>query len=146
MNAVCHRCGGAKAGPLLPCPTCMVIPRGNARAVAWLFSRAHLDPDELKLAGQRIQDGEVPDPAPALCAFAENKLQPDASDQPFNRNELIGIGVANLILTPLAGLAVWWGLQKQRPTAASQALRITVPIGLTLAVLWLSLIATRLLG
>ncbi len=114
--------------------------------MAWLFSRAHLDPEELRLAGQRVQAGEVPDPAPALRAFAEKKLQPDAGDQPFTRNELIGIGMANLILTPLAGLAVWWGLQTRRPEAARQALRITVPIGLTLAVLWLSLIATRLLG
>ena len=144
MNAVCHRCGAAKAGPLLPCPGCSVTPKGRERAVAWLFSNAHLNPEELQLARERILSGEQPDPAPALMALAESRTESEGDDQPLRDKERLGLIVINAVLTPLAGLAVWWGLQGQRPTASRQALRITAPFVLALTVLWMGLIATRL--
>ena len=49
-------------------------------------------------------------------------------------------------LTPLVGLSVWWGYRATRPAAARQALRISIPIAAVMAVLWLSVIALRLLG
>jgi len=146
MKAVCHRCGGTKAGPLLPCPDCKVTPRGRDREVAWLFSSAHLSRDELALAADRIRKGEMPEPSPSLRALAKSNVRVEPNDRPFDQWELIGIGVMNLAFTPLAGFALWWGLQPQRPVASKQALRITVPISAALAILWLGLIGTRLFG
>ena len=146
MNAVCHRCGGAKAGPLLPCPNCKITPKGADRAVAWLFSLSHLDEHELDLAGQRIREGEIPDPPASLRTLALQHIGMDFDDTPLNQRDRIRLIAANVVLTPLVGLAVWWGLSGSRPTAAKQALHITVPIAAAFALVWLGLIATRLLG
>jgi hypothetical protein len=52
----------------------------------------------------------------------------------------LALGVANLLLTPLAGLAIWWGLRGERPGAARQALQITIPIGVATTLAWVALL------
>ena len=44
----------------LPCPDCHHTPRADDRAIAWLFSNAHLSQEELAEAAKRIQAGEQP--------------------------------------------------------------------------------------
>lgn len=146
MSAICHRCGGTKALPLVPCPFCNSIPKGDERPVAWLFSSAHLSDDELKLASVRIRSGESPDPSRSLRAFASRNLQPTRDDQALTTRQQLGLVVLNVGLTPLSGLAVWWGLSSTRPRAARQAMRITVPVLVALSAAWLGLISTRLVG
>jgi len=146
MSAVCHRCGGTKAQPLVPCPFCNVIPRGDERPVAWLFSSAHLDEAELKLASERIRSGEIPDPSKSLRTFAARHLQPTRNNQTLTLRQQLGLVALNVGLTPLSGLAVWWGLSAKRPRAAHQALRITVPVMIVFSAIWIGLIATRLFG
>ena len=60
--------------------------------------------------------------------------------------QLLAVGIGSVALTPLVGLSVWWGYRATRPAAARQALRISIPIAAVMAVLWLSVIALRLLG
>ena len=146
MSAVCHRCGGTKALPLVPCPFCNVIPKGDERPVAWLFSSAHLDDEELKLASERIRLGETPDPSQSLRALAARNLQPTRNNQTLTPRQQIGLVALNVGLTPLSGLAVWWGLSATRPRAAQQAMRITVPVMIVFSAVWIGLIATRLFG
>ena len=148
MNATCHRCGGAKSGPFLPCPECKHTPSREGRAIAWLFSSAHLNPEELKLAAERVRSGEVPDPNSILIARSRQEISRagSADRRPLSGTALIGIGVGSLLLTPLAGFAVWWGLRKERPKAAAQALRITAPIAAAIGALWIGIIGLRLLG
>ena len=33
VRAVCHRCGGPKKGPLIPCKTCSFTPTGDPRSL-----------------------------------------------------------------------------------------------------------------
>ena len=148
MKAVCHRCGGIKAGPFLPCPDCLHTPRDDDRALAWLFSSAHLSADELALAAHRIQAGEQPEPPPRLIEHAKANIASGRAGggTPLSQRQVLALGVGSLVLTPLVGLSVWWGFRTVRPVAARQALRITVPIGAVMGALWLSVIALRLLG
>ena len=150
MIAACHRCGGQKDGPFVPCKSCGFIPQGNDRPTAWLFSMHNLNEDELKEAAQRVQNGELPDPGKALQAAARKHMGaaplPDGATQPFSNGLLAGIALANLVLTPLAGFAVWMGLKQSRPVAAGQALRITLPIAFALGALWVGMVVMRLLG
>ena len=66
VKAVCHRCGGPKKGPFVPCKNCGFVPLGEDRPIAWLFGLDYLTEDEMTEAGRRIQGGEVPDPSAAL--------------------------------------------------------------------------------
>ena len=148
MKAVCHRCGGIKAGPFLPCPDCLHTPRDGDRALAWLFSSAHLSADELELAAKRIQAGEQPEPSKRLLAHAAANMSSGraGSGTPLSHREVLAIGLGSVVLTPLVGLSVWWGYRTVRPVAARQALKVTIPVGVALGVLWLSVIALRLLS
>lgn len=141
VAAVCHRCGGDKSGPLVPCKGCGYVPQGEERATAWLFSANHLDEDELAHAADRIRGGERPDPPVSLAQAARVAMgaQPlsDAARQPMPNSSLALIGVGALVLTPLVGWAVWFGLRQERPVAAGQALRLTVPITLAMALFWI---------
>ncbi|MGB0638314.1 MAG: hypothetical protein ACPGTU_03205 [Myxococcota bacterium] len=148
MNAVCHRCGGTKAGIFQACESCGFVPLDQERALAWLFSKAHLNDEELMLAAQRIRNGEVPEPGKHLLHFAQARTgeqqRDHAGDKAFTTRTLIAIGAMDLLLTPLAGFAIWWGHRIDRPTAAAQALRITLPIAAALGALWFCLVAFRL--
>ena len=143
--AVCHRCGGAKRGPFVPCKACGFTPVGAERQVAWLFSEHHLGPEELALAARRLRSGERPEPPRALLETARQRmgaapLTTEAS-QPLTHRQVLALTAANVLLTPLAGLAVWWGLQQERPVASRQALRVTLPVVLVATVAWGALIA-----
>ena len=148
MKSVCHRCGGIKAGPFLPCPDCLHTPREDDRALAWLFSSAHLSEEEMALAARRIQAGEQPEPPPRLIAHAKTNIASGRAGggTPLSHRQLLAVGVGSLVLTPLVGLSVWWGYRTVRPVAARQTLRITIPVGVVMAVFWLSVIVVRLLG
>ena len=148
MKAVCHQCGGTKAGHRLPCPACRHTPRGDGRPIAWLFSSAYLSPDELNEASARIIDGEVPDPASSLLHRARRQISAlkARDDAPLSTATLVAIGAGSLLLTPLAGFAVWWGLRGHRPRAAAGAMRVTAPIAVALAACWLGMVGLRLFG
>ena len=150
MNAICHRCGSTKAGALLSCSDCSHTPRDTDRVVAWLFSSRHLDEDELKLASARIRAGELPEPSQALRAHARARMgrvdSAEYPDMPLERLELVAIALANLLLTPLAGIALWWGLKPVRPSAAHQIMRVTAPIAALLGLVWSALVFNRLFG
>ena len=150
MTSVCHRCGGAKSGPFVPCKSCDFVPQGEDRATAWLFSLHNLDEDELAEAAERIQNGERPDPSTPLRTAARKQMGavplPDGAQSPMPNVQLVGIAAANLLLTPLAGFAYWVGLRTERPVAAAQALRITLPIAFALGALWVGMVVMRLVG
>jgi hypothetical protein len=142
VTAVCHRCGGEKPDGLSPCEACGFHPRGPERAVAWLFSDAHLDPEELREAGLRIQAGGRPDPSRALLRVAERALgQASPAEQEagprLSAREATLLLMGDLVLTPFIGLAVWFGLRERRPRAARDALLLTVPIAVISALIGL---------
>jgi hypothetical protein len=150
MTAICHRCGSKKSGPFVPCKACSHVPQGADRNVAWLFSEAHLSENELKSAALRVQRGERPDPSLALQDLARDTMgaapRTDAGQTPLPTPALLGIASANLLLSPMAGFAVWFGYRSERPVAAAQALRITIPIAIALAALWVGMVGLRLFG
>ncbi|MEL6343562.1 MAG: hypothetical protein AAFV53_10535 [Myxococcota bacterium] len=139
-RAICHRCGGPKKGPFVPCKVCTFTPIGEQRAVAWLFSDEYLSEEEMAEARDRIRAGERPDPSRALQEMARTAMgaRPLSNDQlrPMTNTQLASLVLANLLLTPLAGLAVWYGYRERRPVAARQAGWATVPVALSLAVAW----------
>ncbi len=149
-TAVCHKCGSAKSGPFVPCKACQHIPQRQDRSVAWLFSTEHLSEEELTRAAERIRNGERPDPSRILQQMAHQTMGAtpitDISQIPLSTRTLVAIASANLLLTPMAGLAVWLGYRQQRPIAAAQALRITVPVAFALAALWIGMVGLRLFG
>ena len=144
MTAICHRCGSHKRGPLVPCKACTFTPTGPERPIAWLFSTQHLTEPELGFAQARIQRGDRPDPSralqqEALLAMGARAL-PDDAHQPFGARILLGITAANVLLTSLVGYAVWLGLHNERPIAARQVLRITIPVTVTISILWILMV------
>jgi hypothetical protein len=148
MQAVCHGCGAAKKTPLIPCKACGFVPSGDERATAWLFSLEYLESDELEDAAQRILSGQRADPSSALQYMAKEAMgalpfEP-TTDLPLTYGELWALSLANLVLTPLTGLAAWHGLKTDRPHAASQAKRVTLPIALALGLVWIILIGNQL--
>jgi len=140
MKAVCHRCGGPKNGSLVACQTCGVTPTAADRSLAWLLSYHHLNEAELELVGERIRQGDRPDPSRSLLEEARIAMgaKPMATQntQPLQSSSLLLLAVVELVLTPLAGFAVWFGLRQDRPIAARQVLRVTIPITIALAGLW----------
>lgn len=140
VRAVCHRCGGPKLGPFVPCKACGVVPVRDARAVAWLFSAHHLDGDELDEAARRIRAGDVPDPPRALRDEARRAMgavgAPPEDDRPLALSELVAVGLASFFLTPLLGLAMWLGLRDRRPRAARQSIVLTVPVAVLSGLIW----------
>ena len=144
MTAVCHRCGAAKTSPLEDCPTCQFSPEGPERAVAWLFSAHHLSAGERLEAARRIRGGQRPEPSRQLRAVANAALRgiPAAKLQSDRLRPLqsMGLTVANVTLTPLIGISLWFGLRPNRPAAARQALVLTLPVALALLLLWIGLL------
>ena len=147
VPAVCHRCGGSKKAPLVPCKSCGFTPTGSERPLAWLFSEHHLEPDELEEAADRIRAGERPDPSRALQAQARAGMGAapltETRGVPLPPGSLLLLGIGNLLLTPLAGYAVWFGLREERPVAARQALAVTIPVSAALALAWVTLVVSQ---
>lgn len=148
--AICHRCGGDKTGPFVPCKACGFVPTADARAVAWLFSLSHLDQEELTLAAARIRAGETPDPPTRLRLRARQEMGATALDEaldiPLSTPQLAGLAAANVFLTPLVGFALWFGVRTERPQTATQILRITIPIAFALGLVWAVMVALRFSG
>lgn len=147
IAAVCHRCGGSKKGPLVPCKSCGFTPTGEDRPVAWLFSAHHLDAEELADAAKRVRSGEQPEPSRSLREQARHAMGAapltDAAKTPFGAGWLLLLGIGNLMLTPLVGYAVWFGLREERPRAARQALALTLPISAALGIAWVVFVASQ---
>lgn len=146
-SAVCHRCGGAKPGPLDPCSDCGFAPTGQDRAIAWLFSDAWLNEEERAEATQRVLAGERPDPSRALLKEARRALGGDAhgaQGAPLSRGQIALLLAANVLLTPMAGLAVWLGTRAERPRAARQAIWMTAPVAALGALAWLLMLGSQL--
>ncbi len=124
------------------CKSCGFVPVGPDRLVAWLFSREHLSDEELQHAAVRVRRGDRPDPSRALQEHAREAMgaQPlpltDEARRPLTPASLLALSAANLLLTPLAGIAVWVGLRDGRPRAARQALLFTLPVLCLLSVAW----------
>ena len=104
VRAVCHRCGGPKQGPFVPCKTCSFVPLGEERPIAWLFGLDYLTEEEMLQAGERVRGGEGPDPSSALRELARERMGalPLSSAQlkPLSNWQLLGLSVGNLVLTP----------------------------------------------
>jgi hypothetical protein len=109
-----------------------------------LFSAHHLSPDELAEAARRVRQGEAPDPSRALRQEARVAMgaQPptDTAREPLPLGHLLLLGLANVVLTPLVGYATWFGFRDERPIAARQALAVTVPTTVGLAVVWVAIV------
>jgi hypothetical protein len=147
VAAVCHRCGAEKRGPLVPCKSCVFTPLGEDRAVAWLFSSHHLDADELIEVARRVSLGERPEPSRALRDLAREAMgaAPIGTDhrKPLTHSQVAWLVAGNLLLTPLVGLSVWFGLGADRPIAARQALRWTLPMMVMFVGGWVLLLLSR---
>ncbi len=148
IRAVCHRCGGPKQGPFVPCKTCSFVPLGEERPIAWLFGLDYLTEEEMLLAGERVRSGEGPDPSSALRELAREEMGalPLSSAQlkPLSTWQLLGLSVSNLVLTPLIGGALWYGMREDRPVAAGQIARLTVPVIAGLTLMWIVLLLAQL--
>lgn len=138
--AVCHRCGGRKRGPFVPCKTCGFVPQGDQRSVAWLFSTAWLDELELEEAARRVLGGGIPDPSRALRDQARQFMGAaplgDDAKRPLSSRQVMLLFAGNVLFTPMMGFAVWFGLRRSRPIAARQALSVSVPVSLALTAMW----------
>ena len=131
----------------MPCKTCSFTPTGDERPVAWLFSAHHLAVDELLEAAKRVRAGDRPEPSKALRGQARVGMGAapltDTAKEPLGTNSLLMLGLGNLLLTPLAGYAVWFGLREERPRAARQALLLTLPMSAALAIAWVMFVASQ---
>jgi hypothetical protein len=136
----------------VPCKACGYAPSGEDRQVAWLFSEHHLSPEELAFAAVRVRRGDRPDPATTLKELAREAMGalppplPEGAREPLALGAIVALTAANLLLTPLTGVAVWLGLRDDRPAAARQALLFTMPVALGVGVLWAAVLVAGLYG
>jgi hypothetical protein len=148
VKAVCHRCGGPKLGPFVPCKTCEFVPLGEDRPIAWLFGLDYLTEEEMLEAGRRIRGGEVPDPSQALRELAREGMGAvplsTAQLKPLTTWQILLLSLGNLVLTPLIGGAMWYGMREDRPVAAAQIARMTVPVAAGLTLMWIVLLVSQL--
>lgn len=147
--AICQQCGVYKRAPLIPCKKCQFVPSGHERAIAWLLSREYLNEAELHEAARRITEEKLrPDPSQALIYRAKESMGAldfeQSRNDPLSSFEWWALGTANLLLTPLTGLAVWHGLQVDRPRAANQALKLTIPFAVTFTLFWMAFIGHQI--
>ena len=64
--------------------------------------------------------------------------------KPLSNWQLLGLSVGNLVLTPLIGGALWYGMPEDRPVAAGQVARLTVPVIAGLTLMWIVLLLAQL--
>ena len=133
--ALCPRCGAEKDLPLGRCGACGVVPVDAEREIALLCSTRILDVPALRAAQERIRRGEPLRPTEALRARARALLLgEEVASVTFTRGQIAGLALANLLLTPLLGYAVWFRYRTRPGPAARQALFATVPVSLVLLV------------
>lgn len=108
--------------------------------MAYLFSSHHLSEEELIAVASRVKAGDRPDPPEHLLQRARSELTQSLSQLPgpvpeagadqrsLTREEAWLLLLGNVVLTPLLGLAVWWGWRHRHPQAANRVLWMTLPI------------------
>lgn len=135
-EAICPACGAEKDLPLGRCLGCGQIPVGEGRLLAVLCSSRVLREEELLAVQGRIRRGEPLRPTRALLERAGAVLS-GRVEQPARLTgaQLAALGVANLLLTPALGYAVWWRWRDRPGPGARQALLVTVPVSAALLVL-----------
>ena len=106
-----------------------------------LCSSHFLDENERKQLAERIRRGEPLQPGASARAAARALLQPGEAEWVLKPRELILLTLANLLLTPLLGYAIWF--RARGGPAGRQALAVTLPCSLLLAV---GILAWRMLG
>jgi len=152
VRAVCIHCGATKPRAMALCAACGKAPRGDDRPLAYLFSSHHLSDRELDGVATRIRAGERPDPPEHLLQLARKQLTaslshlPGVHDEPavapreLSREETWMLMAGNVVLTPLIGLAVWWGWRTRHPQAADRVLWLTLPVAGLFAAAWVTMV------
>ena len=145
VRAICARCGGSRTELFGDCPDCGAAIQVADQPLAGLLSSAWLDEAELDELSRRISAGQRPDPGEALLARARAALgaAPRETGAHLSGRERPGLLALNLVLTPVAGYAIWFGLRRERPAAARDALAVTLPVTMALAGAWLAIILHR---
>jgi len=130
-EGVCLLCGSLKEAVTTTCTVCGHRPQEDEIRLAHLFSAAHLSPEELDEASERIASGQRPAP--------KMHLREANTEQGLVLKEWVWILTGNLLLTPLLGFAQWWGWRTFRPRAARQVLILTLVMASILGVAWIVL-------
>jgi hypothetical protein len=110
---------------------------GEDRGIAWLFSSEYLSEEELVLASERVKEGEPPAPSRRLRRLGERALGFSPPSEALDTRGFLRLLFGCLLLTPLLGLAVWWGASHDQPAMARQGMAASL---LTAVLLGASLI------
>ena len=133
--ALCVRCGAEKDLPLGRCGACNTVPVDVERELAIVCSTRILDIEALRAAQERIRRGEPVRPTEALRARARAILSGEvAASYAFTVRQVAALALANVVLTPLLGYAVWFRYRTRPGPAATQALVATIPVSVALFV------------
>ena len=124
-EAICHACGADKDLALARCAGCGVLPEGDARAHALLYSTRVLTTDALADVRRRLRSGERLAPSEALLARAHALLRGEAPTTQGVR-QVAGLAVASLLVTPLLAWLAWFRWRSRPGTAGRSALRVAL--------------------
>ena len=127
-----------------PCTACEYVPEGDNRPLSYLLSHHHLSTEELTQAAKRIENGERAAPSALLLEVARVDLtaaarpeEPETGeDTGLLLEERVYLVLGSILLTPLVGVAAWWGWRESRPEASRFALLMTLPLTAALSLLW----------
>ena len=130
--AICHACGAPKDLALGRCATCGVLPTGDDRVLAIVCGEPFVNALDLTALSERIRRGEPLAPSAALRRQAREILYGERrADQVLTPRSMALLFAANLLLTPLLGVAYWF--RHRDETAGRQALLVTLPLAGALA-------------
>ena len=98
-----------------------------------------LPSEQLLAVADRLKRGEPLNPSAQLRARARALLRgnEEQAERHLTPRELAWLTAGNVVLTPLLGYAVWFRLRERPGIAARQALLVTLPVSVVLAVVWL---------
>lgn len=103
------------------------------RELAIVCSTRVLDAAALQAAQERIRRGEAVRPTEALRARARAILSGrETVLARFTAGQLAALALANIVLTPMLGYAVWFRYRTRPGPAARQALAATIPVSILL--------------